>query len=92
MWTPGVETARDHPRGLIVGRSQRRVRRGDDDLELRELVRLHVDRSVGADVGFDALAADGTVPRYFLFSASISWCCSASSAIDTPPAIFSPYE
>ena len=45
----------DHARGLIDRLAQQRMRRGDDELELPQLVRLHVDGAVGADVGLDPL-------------------------------------
>ena len=45
----------DHPRGLVGAAAQRGVRRRDHELEPAELVGLHVNPAVGADVGFDAL-------------------------------------
>ena len=44
---------RNHPSRLIRRDAQRRMRRHDDELELRELGRRHVHRSVGADVRLD---------------------------------------
>ena len=44
---------RNHPSRLIRRDAQRRMRRRDDELELRELGRRHVHRSVGADVRLD---------------------------------------
>ena len=65
------------------------MRRGDDDLEWPQLVGRHVDRAVRADVGLDAFDQP-EASRVLTFSRSISRCCSASRAIDTPPAIGSP--
>ena len=45
----------DHASGLIRCRSERRVRRRDDELELTQFGLVHVDRTVGADVGLDPL-------------------------------------
>src|SRR6185437_13984754 len=45
----------EHARGLVGGGPECRMRRGDDELEARELAWGHVDRAVGADVGLDAL-------------------------------------
>ena len=68
------------------------MRRGDHDLEKPQLVRLHIDGAVHADVGLDALEQAEPVLDTSSLSRSISRCCSASRAIDTPPAIGSPYE
>ena len=90
MCTPGVCTAPSMRARLIGRRSQRRVRRRDDDLHQRELRVGHVDRAVGADVGLDALQQPEACRWYFAFSASISRCCCSTRAIDRPPAIGKP--
>ena len=44
----------DQARGLIGGRPERRVRRGDDDVEQAQLLCGHIHRPVGSDVGLDS--------------------------------------
>ena len=91
MCTPGDLTAADHPGCLVRFGPERRVRRRHDELELPQFVLLHVHRSVRADVGLDPLDQPES-SAVFPVQDSISRCCWRKSVIETPPAIFNPYE
>ena len=86
-----VRDRRQHPAGLILVLSQPRMRRGQDHVEGGRLVVVEIQLTRGIDVGFNALQQPEPVAELALTSET-ALRCRPASAMDIPPAIFSPYE